>query len=298
MKRHKRTLNRFSITITDVNGSRHFHLSQIIKKVAFYFISFIVLFLVGSSLYIHYLTSKVSELDSKRQKLTTINQEIEKNMSVQAEKYAGIEEQIAIFEEQLGLDGNASDNNLTPRARMTHLSLTNEQQTEVLTQIPNGWPIKNQGVSGKYGWRDHPILKKKEFHAGIDLMATLNTPVYATANAVVEFAGYNNHGYGYSIILVHNFGFKTVFAHLSSKSVVKVGQFVKKGDLIGYSGNTGLSTGPHLHYEVRFVNKTLEPSYFLNLNRKNMDNFFNQEGRVPWESLLKLISTRASQKQQ
>lgn len=298
MKRHKRMLNRFSITITDVNGSRHFHLSQIIKKVAFYFISFIVLFLVGSSLYIHYLTSKVSELDSKRQKLTTINQEIEKNMSVQAEKYAGIEEQIAIFEEQLGLDGNASDNNLTPRARMTHLSLTNEQQTEVLTQIPNGWPITNQGVSGKYGWRDHPILKKKEFHAGIDLMATLNTPVYATANAVVEFAGYNNHGYGYSIILVHNFGFKTVFAHLSNKSVVKVGQFVKKGDLIGYSGNTGLSTGPHLHYEVRFVNKTLEPSYFLNLNRKNMDNFFNQEGRVPWESLLKLISTRASQKQQ
>lgn len=298
MKRHKRMLNRFSITITDVNGSRHFHLSQIIKKVAFYFISFIVLFLVGSSLYIHYLTSKVSELDSKRQKLTTLNQEIEKNMSVQAEKYAGIEEQIAIFEEQLGLDGKANDNNLTPRARMTHLSLTNEQQTEVLTQIPNGWPIANQGISGKYGWRDHPILKKKEFHAGIDLMATLNTPVYATANAVVEFAGYNNYGYGYSIILVHNFGFKTVFAHLSNKSVVKVGQFVKKGDLIGYSGNTGLSTGPHLHYEVRFVNKTLEPSYFLNLNRKNMDNFFNQEGRVPWESLLKLISTRASQKQQ
>lgn len=298
MKRHKRTLNRFSITITDVNGSRHFHLSQIIKKLAFYFISFIVLFLVGSSLYIHYLTSKVSELDSKRQKLTTLNQEIEKNMSVQAQKYAGIEEQIAIFEEQLGLDGKANDNNLTPRARMTHLSLTNEQQTEVLTQIPNGWPIANQGISGKYGWRDHPILKKKEFHAGIDLMATLNTPIYATANAVVEFAGYNNHGYGYSIILVHNFGFKTVFAHLSNKSVVKVGQFVKKGDLIGYSGNTGLSTGPHLHYEVRFVNKTLEPSYFLNLNRKNMDNFFNQEGRVPWESLLKLISTRASQKQQ
>lgn len=298
MKRHKRTLNRFSITITDVNGSRHFHLSQIIKKLAFYFISFIVLFLVGSSLYIHYLTSKVSELDSKRQKLTTLNQEIEKNMSVQAEKYAGIEEQIAIFEEQLGLDGKANDNNLTPRARMTHLSLTNEQQTEVLTQIPNGWPIANQGISSKYGWRDHPILKKKEFHTGIDLMATLNTPIYATANAVVEFAGYNNHGYGYSIILVHNFGFKTVFAHLSNKSVVKVGQFVKKGDLIGYSGNTGLSTGPHLHYEVRFVNKTLEPSYFLNLNRKNMDNFFNQEGRVPWESLLKLISTRASQKQQ
>lgn len=291
-------LNRFSITITDVNGSRHFYLSQIIKKIAFYFISFVVLFLVGSSLYIHYLMTKVNELDLKRQKLSFMNQEIEKNMSIQAEKYAGIEEQIAIFEEQLGLNGNAQDNNLTPRARMTHLSLTNEQQTEVLTQIPNGWPIQNQGISGKYGWRDHPILNKKEFHAGIDLMATLDTPVYATANAVVEFAGYNQRGYGYSVILVHNFGFKTVFAHLKHKSVVSVGQFVKKGDLIGYSGNTGLSTGPHLHYEVRFVNKTLEPSYFLNLNRKNMDNFFNQERKVPWESLLKLISTQASQKRQ
>lgn len=290
-------LNRFAITITDINGSRHFYLSQIIKKVAFYLVSFILIFLVGSSLYIRYLTTKVDELDTKRKMLNAMNQEIEKNMSIQAEKYAGIEDQIALFEEQLGLNGNG-DNNLTPSARMAHLTLTNEQQVEVLTQIPNGWPITNNGVSGKYGWRDHPILKKQEFHSGIDLMATLDTPVHATANGVVEFAGYNSNGYGYSVILVHNFGFKTVYAHMKHKNVVSAGQFIKKGDLIGYSGNTGLSTGPHLHYEVRFINKTLEPSYFLNLNRKNMDNFFNQERRVPWESLVKLISTQASQKQQ
>lgn len=296
MKKHKRMLNRFSITITDVNGSRHFYLSQIIKKVAFYSISFILLFLVGSTLYIRYLSDKVEELDTKRRTLNAMNEEIEKNMSVQAAKYAGIEEQIALFEEQLGLSTNG-DSNLTPNARMAHLTLTNEQQVEVLTQIPNGWPIENNGVSGNYGWRDHPILKKQEFHSGIDLMATLDTPVYATANGVVEFSGYNSNGYGFVVILVHNFGFKTVYAHLKNKVVVRAGEFVKKGDLIAYSGNTGLSTGPHLHYEVRFINNTLHPKYFLNLDRKNMDNFFNQERRVPWESLVKLIPTRANQKQ-
>ncbi len=297
-KKYKRMLNRFSITITDVNGSRHFYLSAIIKKVAFYTISLIVLFLVGSSLYISYLTSKVGELDAKRKLLSAMNAEIEKNMSVQAERYAGIEEQIALFEERLGLSYDDEDNNLTPSARMSQLNLTNEQQKEVLLQIPSGWPIVNTGISGKYGWRDHPILKKQEFHAGIDLMATLDTPVYATANGVVEFAGYNTNGYGYTVIIAHNFGFKTVFAHLKNKIEVHSGEFVKKGDLIAYSGNSGLSTGPHLHYEVRFINNTLNPRYFLSLDRQNMNDFFNQERRVPWESLIKLIPTQANQKQQ
>lgn len=298
-RKYRRLLNRFSITITDVNGSRHFYLSAIIKKVAFYTVLCLLIFIVSSTLYISYLASKVSELDGKRQRLSIMNAEIEKNMSVQAERYAGIEEQIATFEQQLGLfSKDDEDNNLTPMARIEHLNLTNAQQKEVLLQIPNGWPIVNTGISGKYGWRDHPILKKQEFHPGIDLMATLDTPVYATANGVVEFSGYNSNGYGYMVILIHNFGFKTVYAHLKNKIVVRSGTFVKKGDLIGYSGNTGLSTGPHLHYEVRFVNNTLNPSYFLNLNRQNMDNFFNQERRVPWESLIKLIPTRANQKPQ
>ncbi|MCH5336281.1 MAG: M23 family metallopeptidase, partial [Campylobacter sp.] len=127
------------------------------------------------------------------------------------------------------------------------------------------------------------------------------TPVYATANGVVEFAGYNENGYGYNVILLHNFGFKTVFAHMTRRDVVKAGQFVKKGELIGYSGNTGLSTGPHLHYEVRFINKTLEPLPFLNLQRKNMNNFFNTERRVPWQSLIEAVLAQhqvQTQKQQ
>lgn len=294
MRKYKRTLNRFSITITDVNGSRHFYLSDIAKKIALYTILFIVLFVICSSAYIRYLSSKVGELDEKREILTQMNLAIEQNMSIQAQRYAGIEDKISSFEEELGVDSNATD--LSPSARMAKLELTNEQQTEVLAQIPNGWPIMNQGITGNYGWRHHPVMKKEEFHNGIDLAAVMNTPVYATANGVIESAGWNAGGYGYMVVVVHNYGFKTAYAHLN-KVVISPGKAVKKGDLIAYSGNTGLSTGPHLHYEVRFINKTLPPSDYLNLNRKNMENLFKQERRVPWESLINLISTQASQKQ-
>ena len=295
-------LNKFTITITDVNGSKHFYLSQVIKKTAFYLIAFVLLFLIFSAFYIHYLDSKVSELDAKREELiqnskdlVINNEKMQASLAEKAEQYAAIEDKIAIFEEQLGLD---NENNLTLNARLEKLNLTNEQQIGVLLQIPNGYPIENKGISGNYGWRDHPILKRQEFHTGIDLKATVGTPIYAPANAVVEFSGYNSNGYGYMVTLQHNFGFKTIYAHMMRKDVVKPGQFVSKGELIGYTGNTGASTGPHLHYEVRFINKTLEPLYFLNLDRKNMDKFFNQERRVPWQSLIKAISTAASQKQQ
>lgn len=291
--------NKFTITISDINGSRHFYLNQIIKKIVLYIIAFVFLFLISSGFYIKYLDSKVDALDGKREELLKTSKELETlNMTMQqsldekAAQYAVIEDKIASFEEALGLE---NENNLTISARLENLNLTNDQQQGILNQIPNGWPITNKGVTGKFGWREHPILKRKEFHPGIDLAASIGTPIYAPASGVVEFSGYSNNGYGYNVILLHNFGFKSVFAHMTRKDVVKAGDFVNKGDLIGYTGNTGLSTGPHLHYEVRFINKTLEPLYFLNLKRKNMNEFFNQERRVPWQSLIKAVSAQQIQ---
>ena len=288
--------DKFTITITDINGSRHFYLSQIIKKIALYIIIFVFLFLVLSGFYIKYLDGKVSELDEKKQELLEktkeleiTNEQMQKSVEEKAQQYSMIEDKIAAFEESLGLE---SENNISITQRLDNLELTNEQQSSILSQIPNGYPIVNKGITGNFGWREHPVLKRREFHPGIDLRADVGTPIYAPANGVVEFAGYNENGYGYNVILLHNFGFKTVFAHMTRRDVVKAGQFVKKGDLIGYSGNTGLSTGPHLHYEVRFINKTLEPLYFLNLQRKNMNNFFNTERRVPWQSLIKAVSVQ------
>ncbi|EPB1160514.1 peptidoglycan DD-metalloendopeptidase family protein [Campylobacter upsaliensis] len=291
--------NKFTITISDINGSRHFYLNQIIKKIVLYIIAFVFLFLISSGFYIKYLDSKVDALDGKREELLkkskeleTLNMTMQQSLDEKAAQYAVIEDKIASFEEALGLE---NENNLTISARLENLNLTNDQQQGILNQIPNGWPITNKGVTGKFGWREHPILKRKEFHPGIDLAASIGTPIYAPASGVVEFSGYSNNGYGYNVILLHNFGFKSVFAHMTRKDVVKAGDFVNKGDLIGYTGNTGLSTGPHLHYEVRFINKTLEPLYFLNLKRKNMNGFFNQERRVPWQSLIKAVSAQQIQ---
>ncbi|EPV1936652.1 M23 family metallopeptidase [Campylobacter upsaliensis] len=291
--------NKFTITISDINGSRHFYLNQIIKKIVLYIIAFVFLFLISSGFYIKYLDSKVDALDGKREELLkkskeleTLNMTMQQSLDEKAAQYAVIEDKIASFEEALGLE---NENNLTISARLENLNLTNDQQQGILNQIPNGWPITNKGVTGKFGWREHPILKRKEFHPGIDLAASIGTPIYAPASGVVEFSGYSNNGYGYNVILLHNFGFKSVFAHMTRKDVVKAGDFVNKGDLIGYTGNTGLSTGPHLHYEVRFINKALEPLYFLNLKRKNMNEFFNQERRVPWQSLIKAVSAQQIQ---
>ncbi|EAL5902182.1 M23 family peptidase [Campylobacter lari] len=285
--------DKFTLTITDVNGSRHFLLSQIIKKVIIYFTTFVFVVIVLGALYINYLADKRSELlkeqeilSSKNTKLFSQNESMQKSLEEKTALYDELQTQLADIEDNLGLK---QDENLDIPERLEKVKLTNDQAYLFLTQIPNGHVVEDNGVTGNFGWRHHPILNKKEFHPGIDLRAALKTPIYAPANGVVEYAAYSNNGYGYSVILIHNFGFKTVYAHMTRQDVVKAGQFVKKGDLLGYTGNTGLSTGPHLHYEVRFINKLLDPKIFIDLNRKNYEQIFEKERRVPWQSLIKAL---------
>ncbi|EGK4380302.1 M23 family metallopeptidase [Campylobacter lari] len=285
--------DKFTLTITDVNGSRHFLLSQIIKKVIIYFTTFVFVVIVLGALYINYLATKRSELlkeqetlSAKNTKLFSQNESMQKSLDEKTALYDELQTQLADIEENLDLK---QDEGLDIPERLEKVKLTNDQAYLFLTQIPNGHVIEDNGVTGNFGWRHHPILNKKEFHPGIDLRAALNTPIYAPANGVVEYAAYSNNGYGYSVILIHNFGFKTVYAHMMRKDVVKAGQFVKKGDLLGYTGNTGLSTGPHLHYEVRFINKLLDPKIFIDLNQKNYEQIFDKERRVPWQSLIKAL---------
>ncbi|EAI8628961.1 M23 family metallopeptidase [Campylobacter lari] len=285
--------DKFTLTITDVNGSRHFLLSQIIKKVIIYFTTFVFVVIVLGALYINYLADKRLELlkeqeilSSKNTKLFSQNESMQKSLEEKTALYDELQTQLADIEDNLGLK---QDESLDIPERLEKVKLTNDQAYLFLTQIPNGHVIEDNGVTGNFGWRHHPILNKKEFHPGIDLRAALKTPIYAPANGVVEYAAYSNNGYGYSVILIHNFGFKTVYAHMTRQDVVKAGQFVKKGDLLGYTGNTGLSTGPHLHYEVRFINKLLDPKIFIDLNRKNYEQIFEKERRVPWQSLIKAL---------
>ncbi|RAZ48396.1 M23 family metallopeptidase [Campylobacter hyointestinalis] len=287
--------NKFIITITDINGSKNYLLHQLIKKIAIYIVLIaVVSFFIGLT-YISYLENKTNSLKQKRDELTKIknelfleNEKMQKKIAASNEEFSAIEDKIALLEDQLGLN---TDNNITMETRLENLILTSSQQQLMFSMIPNGEVIKSNGISAGFGWRSHPILNKKEFHPGIDLRADIGTPIYAPADGVIEFAGYNNSGFGYLVIIEHNFGFKTRFAHMSRKDVVKEGDFVKKGDLIGYSGNTGLSTGPHLHYEIRFIQRPLDPINFIKWNSKNYEEIFNKEQRVSWQSLVNTLTT-------
>ena len=140
-----------------------------------------------------------------------------------------------------------------------------KNKIDMLASIPAILPIslkdKNTRiVSSSYGYRMHPIYKTKKFHAGMDFTGAIGTPIYATGNGTV-IANQFDKGYGRHVIIDHGFNYKTVYAHMD-KALVKKGQKVKRGDIIGYIGNTGLSTGPHLHYEVRKNDKPLDPVNF------------------------------------
>lgn len=142
-----------------------------------------------------------------------------------------------------------------------------KDKTKMMSCIPAIVPIKNGAtkiVSG-FGYRLHPIYKTIQFHAGIDILVPRGTPIYATGDGVVTTPAQNSlSGYGICVVLNHGYGYETLYGHLSRKAVSE-GQVVKRGELIGYVGSTGMSTAPHLHYEVWKYDKRLNPvNYFYN----------------------------------
>ena len=145
---------------------------------------------------------------------------------------------------------------------------------EMLRCIPAIQPVANKNLkytASGYGMRIDPIYKTTKFHAGMDFSANIGTPVYATGDGVVKKAGWQS-GYGKIIIINHGFGYETWYAHLNDYDV-RVGQKVVRGEVIGEVGNTGKSTGPHLHYEVHVKGKAVNPVnyYFMDLSAEEYD---------------------------
>lgn len=145
---------------------------------------------------------------------------------------------------------------------------------EMLRCIPAIQPVANKNLkytASGYGMRIDPIYKTTKFHAGMDFSANIGTPVYATGDGVVKKAGWQS-GYGKIIIINHGFGYETWYAHLNDYDV-RVGQKVVRGEVIGEVGNTGKSTGPHLHYEVHVKGKVVNPVnyYFMDLSAEEYD---------------------------
>ena len=155
-----------------------------------------------------------------------------------------------------------------------------ENKAELIEAIPSIQPIKNQDLTrmaSGYGYRTDPFTKKRRFHYGMDFSARKGTPIYATGNGVVKRADNRSSGYGKHIRIDHGFGYISLYAHLS-KYNVRRGQRVKRGDIIGYIGNTGRSVGPHLHYEIFKDKKKINPLnfYYGNLSQKEFDALLTQ----------------------
>jgi len=142
---------------------------------------------------------------------------------------------------------------------------------KMLASIPAIQPISNKDLtrtSGGWGYRIHPIYKVRQFHYGMDFTAPTGTPIYATGDGVVTVVEGNSRsrvGFGLEIKIDHGYGYETLYAHLNSFNV-KRGQNVKRGEIIGYVGNTGLSTAPHLHYEVIRNGQAVDPIFFYSMD--------------------------------
>ncbi len=135
-----------------------------------------------------------------------------------------------------------------------------KEQQKILASTPSIWPTKGILTSG-FNWRIDPFTGLREFHQGLDIATQLGNPVVATADGIVIESS-SKKDYGNYVIILHNYGYKTIYAHLK-KRLVKVGQKVKRGDVIGLVGSTGKSTAPHLHYEVRVHNKPVNPLDYI-----------------------------------
>lgn len=124
----------------------------------------------------------------------------------------------------------------------------------------------NGKISSPFGMRNHPIKKVVKKHTGVDISSYKGDPISAAASGIVEYAGYSA-GYGYHVIIDHKNGYKTLYGH-SSKLLVKKGDYVKKGTIIALVGSTGLSTGPHLHFEIRIENTPVDPTQYIDFSSK------------------------------
>ncbi|RTY35844.1 M23 family metallopeptidase [Chlorobium phaeovibrioides] len=138
--------------------------------------------------------------------------------------------------------------------------LKNSQQSPFLACVPNIRPVSGP-VTSSFGARTHPIYKVRMFHTGVDFSAPKGSHVEATGDGTVAWSGYDR-GYGQKVVINHGYGFTTLYAHLS-KSIVRMGQRVRRGEIIGLVGSTGISTGPHLHYEVMRRQQRVDPAAYF-----------------------------------
>lgn len=205
--------------------------------------------------------------------------EMEKNKEIQLVQAMG--------ETELVKDIGAQLNTLVLRATYQERSYNEidgliRNKEKLLAAIPAIQPVSNKDltrIASGFGYRIDPVYKVTKYHAGLDFTAPQGTPIYATADGVVKEANYNAGGFGNHVVINHGYGYETLYGHMV-RIKTKQGQSVKRGEVIGYVGSTGKSTGPHCHYEVHKGGQAVDPVYF----------FYNDLTPEQYDRLLKLAA--------
>ena len=153
----------------------------------------------------------------------------------------------------------------------------------LLSATPAIQPVSNKDLSrmaSGFGYRIDPVYKTTKMHAGLDFAAPQGTPIYATADGVVQTSGNTGNGYGNHVVINHGYNYETLYGHMV-RVKAKSGQKVRRGEVIGWVGSTGKSTGPHLHYEVHKNGNAIDPIYF----------FYNDLTPEQFDRMLKIAAT-------
>ncbi len=212
--------------------------------------------------------------DSARAKLTEQKNEVKKVA--------------AINDEEMGNELAKTLNNINARityqfASYNEIEKLIKNQGEKLASIPAIQPVSNRDldrIASGFGMRIDPVYGTPKMHKGLDFTAPQGTPIYATGDGVVVESGFSEDGYGNKVVINHGYGYETLYGHMV-RVKAKKRQKVKRGEIIGWIGSTGKSTGPHCHYEVHVNGQEVDPVYF----------FYNDLTPEQFDRLLKIAST-------
>jgi murein DD-endopeptidase MepM/ murein hydrolase activator NlpD len=312
--------DRLIITISDINGSKQYNVHEFIKQALLYIFLILIITAVATYFYIRMLNEKVDSLKEASRVLQIKNSELLsqqnllKNKITESEdKLYSMNEKLREIEEAVGIgpdinasffdrvDMNVASIKAAQEANEKKIEAIKEESEKIIEQakvtalqkaflangIPNGKILNYRRISSKFGYRTHPVTKRQDFHAGIDLSARRGTPIYAPASGVIEFASQKG-AYGNFLLIAHAYGFKTAYGHLSGFAV-ESGQYISKGEVIGYVGNSGRSTGPHLHYEIRYLNKWVNPMPFMQWDAQDTDQITQTIKQVQWNGVFDQI---------
>jgi murein DD-endopeptidase MepM/ murein hydrolase activator NlpD len=245
------------------------------------------------------LRNRIGELEEKMAELENRDNFVYREIfestpipdSARAEKMAKEQEVIKVTrmgDNQLSASLVQTLNNLSARIAFQEKSYQDilgmvRNKEKLLAATPAIQPVANKDlkrVASGFGYRVDPVYKTVKLHEGLDFSAPQGTPIYATADGTVTVSGNQGNGYGNHVVIHHGYGYETLYGHMV-RTKARRGQSVKRGELIGWVGSTGKSTGPHLHYEVHKNRRPVDPIYF----------FYNDLSPEQFDRILKLAAS-------